>query len=225
MEYKIIGDDFQILNINIVPGEKVYAEAGSMIYSSGNVEIESKAKGGVSGVFKRLATGESMFLTEFKTDENEGVISFGKQLGKIIPIKLEQGETLTAKRDTYIASTEGIDIGITAVKNIGAGLFGGKGFILQKFTATAPNQTVFLEASGQVITFDLEDGQVIKVDSGNTVAFEPTVDYDIQKAGNIKTMFVGGEGMFLTTLRGPGRVWIQSVCLAEIVAKFTTGKK
>jgi uncharacterized protein (TIGR00266 family) len=224
MEYKIIGDDFQILNINIVPGEKIYAEAGSMIYSSGNVKIESKAKGGLGGILKRVVAGESMLLTEFKTDDSEGIVSFGKQLGKIIPMKLEQGETLIAKRDTYAASTEGIDIGVATVKKIGAGLFGGKGFILQKFTATAPNQTVFLEASGQVITLDLEDGQMIKVDSGNTVAFEPTVDYDIQKVGNVKTMFLGGEGMFLTALRGPGRVWIQSVCLAEIIAKFTVGK-
>lgn len=225
MEYKIIGDDFQILNINIAPGEKIFAEAGSMIYSSGNVEMESKAKGGVGGMFKRMVTGESMLLTEFKVNDGEGIISFGKQLGKIIPLKLEEGETITAKRDTYVASTEGIDIGITVVKGVGAGLFGGKGFILQKLTATAPNQTVFLEASGQVITLDLEDGQMIKVDSGNTVAFEPTVDYDIQKVGNIKTMFMGGEGMFLSVFRGPGRVWIQSVCLAEIIAKFSIGKK
>ena len=220
MEYKILGDDFQVLNINIVPGEKFFAEAGAMIYASGNVELMARAKGGVGGAFKRMVTGESLFLTEFQSNEGEGVVSFGKQLGKIIALKLNEGEIITARTDSYIASTEGIDISVALVKRVGAGLLGGKGFILQTFKATAPEQTVFLEASGQVITLELLEGQMIKVDTGNTVAFESTVDYDIQRVGNVKTMFLGGEGLFLSILRGPGRVWIQSANLAEIIAKF-----
>ena len=225
MEYKIIGDDFQIVNVNIAPGEKFFAEAGAMVYASGNVHIESKAKGGVKGIFKRFFSGESAFLTEYTTTGDEGIVAFGKHLGKIIPIKLNEGEHIIAKMGTYIAATEGISIEITTVGNIGSGLFGGKGFLLQKIKSNAPNQVVFLEATGQVITFDLEEGQMIKVDSGNSVAFEPSVDYNIQKSGNLKTMFMGGEGLFLTTLKGPGRVWIQSVCLAELIAKFSFKKK
>jgi len=226
MEYKILGQDFQILNVDIVPGEKFYAEAGQMIYASGNVELKARAVGGgVSGMLKRTLTGESLFLTEFQTNEGSGIVSFGKQLGKIIPIKLNEGETITARTDSYIASTTEIDINVALVKRIGAGLFGGKGFILQTFKANAPDQTVFLEASGQIITFNLEAGQLIKVDTGNTVAFESTVDYDIQRVGNITTMVFGGEGMFLSVLKGPGRVWVQSANLAEIIAKFSLGKK
>ena len=224
MEYKILGDDFQILNVNLVPGEKILAEAGQMIYASGNVELTPRATGGVGGMLKRALTGESLFLTEFQANKGEGIVAFGKQLGKIIPLKLDEGKTITAKIDTYLASTEKIDIGVTAVKRIGAGFFGGKGFILQTFKATTADQIVFLEASGQVITLDLEEGQMIKVDTGNTVAFESTVDYDIQRAGGIKTMVLGGEGLFLTTLKGPGRVWIQSVCLTELIAKFSIKK-
>ena len=225
MEYKILGDAFQILNVSLGPGEKILAEAGEMIYASGNIELTARATGGIGGMFKRAMTGESLFLTEFQTSEGEGIVSFGKQLGKVIPLKLDVGKTIIAKTDTYMASTDGVEIGVATVRRISAGLFGGKGFILQTFKAEAPNQIVFLEASGQVITLDLEAGQSIKVDAGNTVAFESTVDYDIQRVGGIKTMVFSGEGLFLASLKGPGRVWIQSVCLAELIAKFSTGTK
>ncbi len=225
MEYKIIGDDFQILDCKLFPGEKIFAEAGEMIYASENVKLEARAKGGIGGMLKRAVTGESLFLTEFQTEEGEGVVAFGKQLGKVIPIKLDEGRIITARTDSYMASTKDVDVSVALVKKIGAGLFGGKGFILQKFTAKAPEQIVFLEASGQVITFDLEEGQTMKVDSGNIVAFESTVDYDIQRVGGIKAMAFGGEGMFLSMLRGPGRIWIQSANLADIIAKYSVAKK
>jgi len=225
MEYKIIGDDFQVLNVNLVPGEKIFAEAGEMIYASGNIALEARAKGGVGGLLKRTLTGESLFLTEFQAEGGEGIIAFGKQLGKIIPINLVEGKTITARTDSYMVSTKEVDIDVALVKRIGAGMFGGKGFILQTFTAKTSDQIVFLEASGQVMTFDLVAGQVIKVDTGNIVAFESTVDYDVQRVGNIKTLVLGGEGLFLSILKGPGRVWVQSANLAEIIAKFSMGRK
>lgn len=225
MRYEIIGDDFQILHCVLSPGEKVFAEAGEMIYASGNVILEARARGGVGGMLKRTLTGESLFLTEFRTEHGEGVAAFGKQLGKIVTIKLNEGERITARTDSYMVSTEHVEVSVGLVGGIGAGLFGGKGFLLQTFTATAPDQTVFLESSGQVITLDLEEGQMIKVDTGNTVAFEPGVTYDVQRVGGVKTMVFGGEGLFLSTLKGPGRVWVQSANLAEIIAKFSTGRK
>jgi uncharacterized protein (TIGR00266 family) len=220
MKYEIIGDDFQILNCRLSPGEKIFAEAGEMIYASGNIILEARAKEGVGGAFKRIVTGESIFLTELRTEEGEGIAAFGKQLGKVVPISLSEGKTITARTGSYMVSTEDVEVNIALVKRIGAGFFGGKGFILQNFTAKSPSQMVFLEASGQVITFDLKEGQLIKVDTGNIVAFESTVDYDIQRVGGIRTMVFGGEGLFLSTLKGPGRVWIQSANLAEIIAKF-----
>jgi uncharacterized protein (TIGR00266 family) len=225
MKYEIRGDGFQVLHCELLPGERIFAEAGEMIYASENVILETRAKGGVGGMLKRALTGESLFLTEFRTEGGEGIVAFGKQLGKVVPIKLNEGEMITAKRDTYMVSTENVDVGVALVKKIGAGLFGGKGFILQTFTAKAPDQMVFLEASGQTITLDLAEGQMIKIDTGNIVAFESTVDYDIQRVGGVKVMFLGGEGLFLSILKGPGRVWIQSACLAEIIAKFSIGKK
>ncbi len=217
MQYQIFGQDFQILNVWLEAEEKLISEAGAMVYMSGNVEMEAKAVGGLGGMLKRALMRESLFLTEYTAKGGRGFVALGRSLGKIVPLQLTEGQTIIAQKDAFLASTSNVDVDIHLVKRLGAGLFGGEGFILQKIVAKSPNQTVFLEASGQVIELNLQEGQVIKVDTGNLVAFDPTVNYDIERAGNIKTMLFGGEGLFIVKLTGPGRVWIQSINMRELI--------
>jgi len=220
MRYQILGQEFQVLNVWLENGERFLAEAGAMTYMSGNVKMEAKAIGGISGALKRIIGGSSAFLVEF-TSEGPGFVAFSRKLGRIVPIQLNAGESIIAQKHAYLASTPGIDIGIAFVKKFGAGLFGGEGFILQKITSKEPSQIVFIEACGQLIEITLQNNQILKVDPGNIVAFDTTVDYDIQRAGNIKTMLFGGEGLFLAKLTGPGRVWLQSTNLADLISMFT----
>ena len=219
MRYQILGQEFQVLNVWLEDGEKFLAEAGAMTYMSGNVKMEARAIGGISGALKRVIGGSSAFLVEF-TSEGSGFVAFSRKLGRIFPVQLNTEESIIAQKHAYLASTPEIDISITFVKKFGAGLFGGEGFILQKITSKDSNQIVFIEACGQLIEITLQNNQVIKVDPGNIVAFDVTVDYDIQRAGDIKTMLFGGEGLFLAKLTGPGRVWLQSTNLADLINSF-----
>src|SRR3989338_3820881 len=208
MKFSITGSNLQIANIELSPNETINAEAGSMVYKSGNVAIEVESKG-VKKAFKRLLAKESLFLTKFSSVGGKGIVGIaGRIPGKIKPFTLTKGQELIAEKEAYLCSDAAIDLDIAFSKKIGAGLFGGEGIIFQKLTGPG---TVLLHAAGDLIEYNLTSRQRLDVDTGHIVAFDPTVAYDIRRVGDIKTTVFGGEGLFLAQLTGPGRVVIQSM--------------
>ena len=216
MEHKITGDNLQLVTIQLGPSEKVYAEAGTMIYMSGNMSMEAKMRGGfLKGIGRKFA-GETMFLTEFTTTGGEGMVSFGGAVpGTIKALEITSGKQWMVQKDAFVVAEDGVEMSVGFQKRLGSMFFGGEGFILQKMSGQG---TVFIHASGDFVEFELQPDQVLKVDTGSVVGWEDSVDFDIERVKGIKTMFLGGEGIFLTTLKGPGKVILQSMNIANLAA-------
>jgi uncharacterized protein (TIGR00266 family) len=214
MRYKITGDNLQIVTIELEPHEKVFAEAGAMIHMSGNMLMETKARGGFWKGLKRKFMGESFFMTEFRPQGGRGYVGFaGNAPGTIKPIELAPGKEFLVQKDAFLCAEDGVELDIAFQKRLGAAFFGGEGFILQKLYGKG---TAFIHACGDFIEMTLAPGQKIKVDTGSVVGWDASVTYDIQVAGGIKTSLFGGEGLFLTTLTGPGKIILQSMTLANL---------
>jgi uncharacterized protein (TIGR00266 family) len=231
IDYKLFGDDMQFVEIELDPMEAAVAEAGSMMFMEPGIQMEtifgdgskqpsSGFLGSLLGAGKRLLTGESLFMTVF---QNRGAgkqrVAFGAPYpGKIIPVHLaEIGGMLIAQKDSFLCAAKGVSIGIAFNKRIGAGLFGGEGFIMQKLEGDG---WAFVHAGGTILEKQLAPGEVLRVDTGCIVAFQPTVDFDIQYVGGIKTALFGGEGLFFATLRGPGHVWLQSLPFSRLADRI-----
>lgn len=229
IDYKVIGDDMQVVEIELDPGETVIAEAGAMNYMDEGIHFEvkmgdgSKPTEGMLGKLlsagKRTLTGESIFMTHFtNTGEGKKTVAFAAPYpGKIIPIDLSKirGE-LICQKDAFLCAAYGTEIGIAFVKRLGLGFFGGEGFILQRLRGDG---LTFIHAGGAVIRKELRN-QSLLVDTGCLVAFTAGVDYNIQRAGNLKSMFFGGEGLFLATLRGTGVVMLQSLPFSRLADRI-----
>ncbi|MBU0496943.1 MAG: TIGR00266 family protein [Candidatus Thermoplasmatota archaeon] len=214
MKYTISGDNLQLVTIEINQNEKIYAEAGSMVYMSNNINMEAKMRGGLLKGIGRKFAGETLFLTEFTSVGGTGLVSFGGNApGTIKPLEISQGREFLVQKDAFLVAEDAIDMGIAFQRKLGAAFFGGEGFILEKLSG---NGTVFIHACGDFVEFDLKPEQILKVDTGSVVGWDGTVSYDIQRVKGIKTMFFGGEGLFLTTLKGPGKVIIQSMSLSNL---------
>lgn len=216
MDYKITGDNLQVVTIQLSPSEKVFAEAGSMVYMSGNVNMEAKMRGGLLKGIGRKFMGETMFLTEFTTAGGEGMVSFGGTVpGTIKDLDIHEGNHWMVQKDAFLVAEDNVELSVGFQKKLGSVFFGGEGFILQKL---AGKGRVFIHACGDFIEFDLQPDQILKVDTGSVVGWEDTVNFDIQRVKGIKTMFFGGEGIFLTTLKGPGKVILQSMSIASLAS-------
>ncbi len=218
LDYEIYGDNLQVARIRLKPGEEVYAEAGKMVYKSAAVQWETRMTGSslgekLLGALKRKLSGESLFMTYFRATAPGEVGFAGDYPGRIQTFDLAAGQSVLVQRDSFLCAQTTVSISVALVKKIGAGLFGGEGFILQKLTGPG---TVFIHGGGDFIEFNLGSGETIQVDTGCVVGFEESVQYDIQLAGGIKTAIFGGEGLFLTTLTGPGRVVVQSMTLEKL---------
>jgi uncharacterized protein (TIGR00266 family) len=228
LDYTIQGDNLQIARVRLKPGQEVYAEAGKMIYKAPVIEWETRMTGQslgekLLGAFKRKLMGESLFMTYFRASA-EGEVGFaGSYPGRIQAFDLSAGQSILVQRDGFLFAQSSVHLDIALVRKLGAGFFGGEGFILEKLTGPG---SVFIHAGGDFVEFQLGPGEVIQVDTGSIVAFEPSVNYDIQMVGGIKTAIFGGEGLFLATLTGPGRVVIQSMTLSKMrreLAPMRTG--
>jgi uncharacterized protein (TIGR00266 family) len=219
MKYNITGDNLQIVTCEMAPNEKMYAEAGAMVYMSGNMTFEAKAKGGVMKGLKRKLTGESFFLTEFTPAQSAGYVGFGGNApGTIKCIELVPGKEFMVQKDAFLCAENSVALDMAWQKKLGASLFGGEGFILQKLSGQGK---AFIHATGDFVEMDLAAGQVIKVDTGSSVGWDATVSYDIQRSGGLKSMMFSGEGVFLTTLTGPGKILLQSMNLPELAATLS----
>ena len=216
MEYKITGENLQLVTVQLNPGEKIYAEAGAMVYMSGNTQMEAKMRGGLMKGIGRKFAGETAFLTEFGSAGGTGVVSFGGPApGKIRMIELQPGRDFIIQKDAFLLAEDNVDLSVVFQKRLGAAFFGGEGFILEKISG---NGKAFIHACGDFVEFDLQPQQLLKVDTGMVVGWDSTVTYDIERLKGIKTMFFGGEGLFLATLRGPGKVILQSMSLHTLAA-------
>ncbi len=214
MKHSITGDNLQFVHLEFAPGEMAWAEAGAMVYMSGNVTMNAKARGGLMSGLKRVLTGESFFVTEFSAEGGPGVAAFaGRAPGKITAIDLRGGKQWIFQKDAFLCAESTVNMDIAFQKRFGAILFGGEGLILQRFWGDG---TVFVHAPGDLIEYDLRPGQTLKVSSGHAVGWEGSVTYDIQTVGGVKTAFFGGEGLFVTTLTGPGKVLLQSMTLGKL---------
>ncbi|HEV2126021.1 MAG TPA: TIGR00266 family protein [Chloroflexota bacterium] len=229
LDYKIQGDDIQLVEVELDPGETVIAEAGAMNYMEEGISFEAKMGDGseaeqglfgkLMGAGKRMLTGESLFMTHFT---NRGM---GKQRvafaapypGKIIPMDLGQlGGTLLCQKDSFLCAAFGTKVGIAFTQRLGTGFFGGEGFILQRLDGDG---VAFVHACGTIVKRELR-GETLRVDTGCLVAFTPGVDYNIERAGNLRSMVFGGEGLFLTTLHGTGTVWLQSLPFSRMADRI-----
>ena len=230
IDYKIYGDDMQFVEVELDPMEAAIAEPGGMMYMEDGIEMEtifgdgskqnSGFMGALMGAGKRLLTGESMFTTVFQNRAaGKKRVAFGAPYpGKIIPIHLpDVGGELLAQKDAFLCAAKGVNLGIAFTKRFGAGMFGGEGFILQRLLGDG---LAFIHAGGTIYERDLAAGETIRVDTGCIVAFQPTVDYDIQYVGKIKSALFGGEGLFFATLRGPGHIWLQSLPLSRLAGRI-----
>jgi len=230
VDYKIFGDDLQFVEIELDPGETVIAEAGVMMYMEDSISFEPKMGDGTQpkagfldklvSAGKRVVTGESVFLTHFTNTAPQGKrhAAFGAPYpGKIIALDLDDtnGE-LICQKDSFLCAAMGTELSIAFSKRLGTGLFGGEGFILQRLRGDG---MVFVHAGGTIVEKSLSN-QKLLVDTGCIVAFENTIDYDIERAGNLKSMIFGGEGLFLATLQGTGRVWLQSLPFSRLADRI-----
>ncbi len=235
IDYQIFGDDMQFVEIELDPREAVVGEAGSMFYMEDQIQMEtifgdgSASQGGLLGSLmgagKRLLTGESLFTTVYSNQGSvKRKVAFGAPYpGRIIPVHLDQlGGTLLCQKDAFLCAAKGVSLGIAFQKRLGAGFFGGEGFILQKLEGDG---LAFVHAGGALIEKNLQAGETLRVDTGCVVAFTSNVDFDIQFVGGVKTALFGGEGIFFTTLRGPGKVWLQSLPLARMANRIVGASK
>ncbi|MBL8228818.1 MAG: TIGR00266 family protein [Bryobacterales bacterium] len=218
LEYTVQGDNLQVARVKLKPGQELYAEAGKMLYKTANVVWETKMSGEtigqkIWGALKRTVMGESLFLTYFKTSTPGEVGFAGNYPGRIQVFDLPAGKSVLVQRDSFLFAQSSVQLNIALVKKLGAGFFGGEGFILEKLTGPG---TVFIHGGGDFVEFDLGPGETIQVDTGCVVGFDETVNYDIQFVGGIKTAIFGGEGIFLATLTGPGKVIVQSMTLEKL---------
>ncbi|MBP2132185.1 uncharacterized protein (TIGR00266 family) [Methanomicrobium sp. W14] len=213
MKYTISGDNLQFVTIETSPDETVWAEAGAMVYMSGNVEMKAELQGGLFKGIKRKLAGESFMITNFTGRGGNGVISFaGSAPGKIYPMDIT-GKEFIVQKDAFLCAEKGVEWNIAFQKKLGSTFFGGEGLILEHLSGSG---MVFLHACGDLVEINLEQGQVYKISTAHVVGWEPSVQFEIQASGGIKTAMFGGEGFFLTTLTGPGKIIIQSMTLQQL---------
>ena len=209
MDYKIIGQTVPVVEMTLNAGESVYTQSGGMAYQTEGIEMKTNARGGVMKSLGRMFAGESIFMANYTAQKDGAVVAFASTVpGNIIPIDLATMPAgMMLQKGAFLCAEQNVNTSVAFSKKFSAGLFGGEGFILQKAEG---NGKLFIEIDGDCIEKQLAPGEVLKVDTGNVVAFEPSVSYEIETVKGLGNIFLGGEGLFLTKLVGPGRVIMQS---------------
>ncbi len=218
MKYRITGSNMQALDIRLERGESVFTEVGGMAWFRGQVDMQTNMPGGLLGGLGRMVSGESLFLTTYTALSEGAEVTFTPEApGSIVPLELAAGQVIIAQRDAFMCAQKGVELAVHFKRRLGAGLFGGEGFILQR--VTGPGVT-FFEIDGEVRQLELAAGEKIHVDPGHIAMFESSVTHDIEMVKGVTNVLFGGEGLFLATLTGPGRVWLQTMPLSNLVAKI-----
>ncbi len=225
IDHKIIGEDMQLVEVELDPGEAVRAEAGAMMYMEDGIEMQTNTGGGMFKGFKRMITGASFFITNFTFNgSGKGHVAFAAPFpGKIVPIDLRSFDReFICQKDSFLCAAQGVEIEVAFTKRIGVGLFGGEGFILQRLTGDG---MAFVHAGGTLIEKRLMPHERLRVDTGCIVGFSQGVNYDIEFVGGFKNALFGGEGLFLATLRGPGTVYLQSLPFSRMADRIVQASR
>lgn len=212
MKYEIKGGSFPIVICQLENGEKMITEKGSMVWMTPNIKMETSG-GGVGKMFSKAFTGESIFQNIY-TAQGDASITFGSSFpGMIVPVEISSERTLIVQKSAFLASETGVNLSIHFNKKLGAGFFGGEGFIMQKLSGKG---MAFIEIDGDLVEYELKAGEKLIVDTGNVAAFDSTVTMDIQRVQGVKNVLFGGEGLFNTVLTGPGKVWLQTMPIVNV---------
>ena len=212
MKYEIKGGAFPVVVSELTDGERMITEKGSMVWMTPNMEMETTG-GGIGKMFSKAFSGESMFQNIY-TARGAGMITFGSSFpGKILPVEIMPGRELIVQKNAFLASEAGVELSIHFNKKLGAGFFGGEGFFMQRLSGAG---MAFIEIDGVLVEYDLAPGQKMVIDTGNVAGFEPTVSIEIQQVPGLKNKFLGGEGLFNTTLTGPGKIWLQTMPISNV---------
>ncbi|NLG51871.1 MAG: TIGR00266 family protein [Chloroflexi bacterium] len=218
MRYEIHGDVLPSVDVWLDKGESVYTERGGMAWMKGDIDMNTNTRGGLLAGLGRALAGESLFMTTYTSKGDQALVTFTPEApGRILGIELAAGQSLICQKDAFMAAQEGVKMEIAFSKRLGAGFFGGEGFILQRITGPG---VVWLEIAGDVREYDLASGEVMRIDPGHIAMYDDGVDYSIETVRGVKNVLFGGEGLFLATLRGPGRIWLQTMPLNNLAAKI-----
>ena len=218
MKYEVIGGSFPAVNVVLDAGESVVTQSGAMAWCDASVEMSTNAEGGLLKSIGRMFSGASLMFVRHTATEDESSITFSASFpGTIREFKVDADHEYYAQKSAFLVADEGVNIDASVNRNFWAGLLGGEGFILQKFTGEG---TLLAEIDGSVVEVDLEPGQQIKVETGHVALFESTCSYDVESVSGFKNIFFGGQGLFLTTLTGPGRVWLQTLTAQDMAQKL-----
>ncbi|MBN1660782.1 MAG: TIGR00266 family protein [Anaerolineae bacterium] len=217
ISYRIDGTTLQVVTIELEPGEVIYSESGGMSWMTGNVEMKTHSGGGLGRMVKRALSGESLFITDFYVERSRGTVAFASEFpGKIIPFDLKPGESIIVQKDAFMCAEKSVDMDMHFRKKLGTGFFGGEGFIMQRITGPG---LAFIEVDGEVVEYDLGPDQQLKVDTGHLAAMEASVDFDVTMLKGFRNILLGGEGLFLASVRGPGKVWLQTMPMSKLAQK------
>ncbi len=218
MRFEIHGTTLQTLDIYLSQGESLFTESGGMAWMTGDIEMQTNTRGGIMKGIARTFAGESLFLTTYTCRGNGALITFTPEApGSIIPVELQAGESRICQKDAFMVAEDSIELEVHFRRKLGAGIFGGEGFILQKLSGPG---MAWVEISGEVRSYTLKAGQTMRVDPGHIAMYEPQVSYDISRVKGARNILFGGEGLFLATLTGPGKVWLQSLPLANLASSL-----
>lgn len=213
MQYEIKGGSFPVVICNMENGETMITEKGSMVWMSPNMAMQTQG-GGLGRMFSRAIAGESIFQNHYTAKGGPGMIAFGSSFpGEIRVLDIAPGQEMILQKTAFLAAEQGVELSVHLQKRLGAGFFGGEGFIMQRLSGRGK---AFVEIDGDLVEYILKPGQKIMVSTGNVAGFEPSVEMDIQMVSGMKNMFLGGEGIFHTVLTGPGRVWIQTMPISNV---------
>jgi uncharacterized protein (TIGR00266 family) len=214
MEYEIVGGAFPLVKCKLNKGERMKDESGAMAYMTPGIKMDTNTGGGLLKGLGRALAGDTLFMNFFTAERDGEEIGFSSYFpGKIIPIKLEGSQSIIGQKSSFLAAEDGIEIDMYFRKKLGAGFFGGEGFILQRFSG---NGMVFLEIDGDVVEKTLAPGETLIVNNGHVAALDETVDFDIQRVKGVKNIVFGGEGLFFAKMTGPGRVWLQTMPIQSL---------
>ena len=226
MQYELKGGAFPVVVCRLNSGESMITEKGSMVWMTPNMEMTTTGGGGIGKMFSKALTGERMFQNIY-TARGEGMITFGSSFpGQILPLEVTPGKSFILQKSAFLASEAGVQLSMHINQKLGAGFFGGEGFIMQKLTG---NGIAFAEVDGELVEYTLAPGEQLVVDTGYVMGFELSVSMDIQQVKGLKNMVLGGEGLFNTVLTGPGKIWLQTMPISGVAAAIqpflTFGKK
>jgi uncharacterized protein (TIGR00266 family) len=218
MQYRIEGTTLPVVTITLSPGQRIYSSSGGMSWMTQDVEMETNTGGGLGKMFKRALSGESLFVVDYYVDRGVGEVAFSAEFpGKILDLDLADGQSVIVQKDSFLCAEKSVELDLHFRKRLGAGLFGGEGFMLQRLTGPG---RAFVNFDGDILVKDLQPGELLRVDTGHVAMFEPTVDFDVEVVRGFKNILLGGEGLFLATLRGPGRAHLQTMPMDKLAQKI-----